>query len=399
MMNGRLTILSAVSASFLCLTTISCRSHKRAEADNDARARSQKGATPAETRSPGRGGTHEELRFEKASAGTPDSGPEAVHALNPFVSILHPTVDGIVENPVTFRFQGGGGIITVGLFVDGLPLQSSPIGIAKGSHIHDLAGVNMVRHLVMEGYGDKGTLLAVDELDFVPSEGFIPPPPGFNTFIIRTINDLTMFPRNGDFPYCWRECPGSMGMVRDTLYQGELMWEGEDSCFCSGHTLEVLLSAVRRWAAHHGLDDDEQFGDLTYRSLRGGDFYQHWQGYGVAEDASSAAALESAGVGYTVTEDMWDTALPGDFVNLTRTNGTGHAVIFIAWVKQDGAIAGIRYYGCSRKGDSCPDPEDVHNVAEVSGPSFKTEMFFGSGGQVLPEYLHIGHPVDPLIGY
>lgn len=332
-------------------------------------------------------------------AAGPEIAEKAVVSPATFVRILQPNADAVTSNPVTFAFETGPGISSVALFVDGLPLNYTPLPASARIHTKDFNGVNVVRHLVLEGYGEGGKLLATDEIDFVPSMGFIPPPPGFNQFVVQVINDVMRFPRDGSTPYCWRDCPGTMGLLHDAYYQGELVWGGDGTCFCTGHTLEILLAAIHLWVAHHGLDEAEQFADLTYESLHGGVFYQHWQGYGVTEEASSAIALEAVGAGHFLHPDNWDLALPGDFVNLSRINGTGHAVIFHSWVKDKGEIIGLRYYGCNRSGDSYPDPDQPGNVPGVSGPSFVTELFLEEGGRVLPRYLYVGRPLDPLIGY
>ena len=317
----------------------------------------------------------------------------------PFVEFLSPVDGEIAHNPVTFKFQAGNGVVTVALFADDFPLQSKPFDASTGIHEYDFTGVNVLRLVVAEGYSETGQLLAEDAVEFIASEGYLVEPEGFNAFVVRSINDWGQFPKNGTYPYCWKDCPDSMGMVHATTYLGELLWEGEGSCFCTGHTLEVFLDAIRLRQVEYGLGEDEQFGNLTWDSVHGGDFYQHWQGYGVATEASSANAFEEAEIGFNLYEEEWGQVLPGDFVNLSRTNGTGHAVIFISWVREGETIVGLRYYGCNSSADSHPDPNDPSLMSDVSGPSFQTEKFNDFGGKVIPAYLFIGHIVDPLTGF
>ncbi len=327
------------------------------------------------------------------------SNPASLPVPTPWVSIVEPTADAVVGNPVTFVFRAGGGIDKVALFVDGLPLQDKSFSPEAGGLVHEFKGVNLVRTLELEGYDQSGALAATDRVRFVPSSGFLPPPPGFNGFVVAVINDSLLYPRDGRYRYCWRECPGSMGMLHDVYYQGELLWEGDGTCYCTGHTLEVFLEAVRRWAAVRGVDETEPFGELDFDTLRGGEFYQHWQGYGVTQEASAAAAFESADIGFSLEPAAWEQAIPGDFANLSRANGTGHAVIFVSWVRERGEIVGLTYYGCNRSANSHPSRTDPANRRGISGPSFATERFLGRGGQVLPEFLFIGRVVDPLVGY
>lgn len=329
----------------------------------------------------------------------PPSDAYAPETAGPFVKILSPLDGEVAHNPVSFQFAAGNGVVKVAFFVDDFPLQSQALDAASGAFTYDFKGVNVLRHLVLEGYGEDGILAASDHLSFIPSEGFIPEPPGFNAYVVRAINDWTVYPKNGAYPYCWKECPGSMGVIHDVTYLDVLLWPGEGSCFCTGFTLELLFDAVRRWQGANGMDPIDPLHFLTVEAADGGEFYQYWQGYGVTTSASSADAFEAEEMGHHINPESWEDALPGDFVNLSRTDGTGHSVIFVEWVKEGGEIIGIRYFGCNSSGDSHPDPDDPNNVTGVSGPTFETEKFVSAGGKVIPSYLYIGHIVDPLVGH
>jgi hypothetical protein len=325
--------------------------------------------------------------------------PEVVTptVIEPRIELLSPANEEVVDNPVHFRYRTFGAVASVTLLVDEIPLNEKPLP-PVGELVYELRGVNVIRVVKAEAYNEHGELLAWEARSFVPSEGFVPIPPGFNRFVVQAINDISRYPRDGSTPYCWRKCPGSMGLIRDVYYMEEVLWPGEGSCFCTGHTLEIFLDAVHRWYAFHGLDPETPFGELLPDDVQGGDFYQQWQGYGISPEASAAAAFERAGIGYAIWSDSWDDARTGDFVNLSRDDATGHAVIFHSWVWEDGRRVGLRYYGCNGKGDSHPTDSDPGNK-RVSGPSFVSAKFHEFGGKVLPEYLFIGHVVDPMLGF
>ncbi|MBM4370385.1 MAG: hypothetical protein FJ098_01940 [Deltaproteobacteria bacterium] len=311
----------------------------------------------------------------------------------PTVTILAPADGILVPNPVTFEYLASPGVAAVAFYADGFPMRERPFP-PTDRYGYRFAGVNVLRQVELVGLDAGGREVARDEVAVLPSEGYLVEPTGFNRFVIRAINDWSLYPKDGRYPYCWRDCPGSVGMIHDVAYLGELRWHAGGHCVCTGHTLEVFLDAYRRWQAETGAPDDLPFGGLTRDQIRG-EFYQHWQGYGVARTASSADALESAGIGYNLYPEQWNEALPGDFLNISRSSGTGHAVIFIRWVTDDeDRIVGVRYYGCNRRGDSHPDPDDPHN-RRVSGPSFVTERFEGWGGSLLPDYVFLGRVLDP----
>ncbi len=317
------------------------------------------------------------------------------------VTILRPEEGSLVANPVNFEFQVTGSVQTVEFFCDGHALQDEPIQVGPGLQVHtyEFSGINEERTVDLLGYNATGQEIVSDDVAFTPAEGLLPEPPGFNGYVARAINDWSTYPKNGTYPYCWSyygdECGDMWGMIWGLWYVGEDIFPGGLDCFCSGHTLEVFFDAFERWQADNGEPITTPYGDLTVGSVDVGDFYQYWQGFGVATYASAADAFEDAGIGEHVYEEDWGDAQTGDFVNLSRDTGSGHSVIFVDWVWEGGNIAGLRYYGCNGSGDSNPDPDDPSNTSSNSGPSFVTEYFTGYGGSVLTNYLFIGHPYDP----
>jgi len=326
----------------------------------------------------------------------------------PYLFIVFPEEGDEVLNPVTFEFYGGGGVETVEFECDGWPLQQEPIPISEQQnawHTYSFSGVNFERTVVLKGFDEEGEWVVTDEVTFTPiQEGCsIPVQPGFNEYTVRAINDWSRFPKDGTYPYCWeyygQSCGATWGHIHDGYYATESMFPGGGDCFCSGHTLEIFLWAYRLWLAENGLSEDVLFeysgNVLSAGEVDVGHFYQRWQGFGVADYASSADAFEEAGIGANLYQGDWDDVLPGDYVNLSRNNGTGHAVIFVDWVWEGGQRAGLRYYGCNSSGDSCPDSGDPENTTGNSGPSFKTEYFSTHGGSVLTTYLFIGRVYLP----
>jgi hypothetical protein len=323
----------------------------------------------------------------------------------PWVAIDHPAEGEQAPEPVTFEFSAGGGVTDVAFFADAeeWPLQDAPFPVGDGIHTWDFSGVNYPRDVLLVGYDADGEPVAEDSVTFVPLDEScaLGPQPGFNEYTIRVINDWSRYPKDGTYPYCWGEawCGEMWGQIHDGSYGGELLFPGGGDCFCSGHTLEIFLAAYRLWQGDHGLAEDHLFqvgsSTLSLDAVDVGDFYQWWQGFGVASYASSAMAFETAGIGESIDEENWDEAVTGDYVNLSRSGGSGHAVIFVGWIEEGDQKVGLRYYGCNNSGASCPDPDDPLDTAGNSGPSYITEYFEGEGGTVLPEWLLIGRVFLP----
>jgi hypothetical protein len=322
---------------------------------------------------------------------------------DPWVDITSPTSGEVAENPVTFRYEVNslGAIDELVFSCEGNQLHADPIPVqgSTGSFEYDFRGVNYSRRVELTGYSASGQAVSQDAVSFIPDEGYLHEPGGFNSYVVRSINDTTLYPKDSTYPYCWSyygdDCGEIWGQVWGGWYLGAQLFPPSYDCFCSGHTLEIFLNAWERYQEDFDLEIWEGYGDLTVDSVDLGDFYQHWQGYGVASYASSAQALEDAGIGEQLPESRWDEATTGDFVNLSRSTGTGHAVIFVDWIMEGGQRAGLRYYGCNGSAESHPDPDDPDNAYGVSGPSFQSEYFTTHGGTVITSYLFIGHPFDP----
>jgi hypothetical protein len=302
---------------------------------------------------------------------------------------------------VTFSFETRGEVARVAFSCEGWPLHEEPLEVEPGvsSFIHDFSGVNYERTVDLEGFDADDTLLDTDRVRFTPAEGMLEDQPGFNHYIVEAINDGERYPKDSTWPYCWSyygdECGDMWGMIWGLWYLGEDLFPGGGDCFCTGHTLEIFFDAYERWQDENAASVLDPFGALEVDDVDRGAFYQHWQGYGVGDDASAADAFEYAGIGEKLPRSAWEDAMTGDFANISRSTGSGHSIIFVAWVRDDDEIVGLRYYGCNGSGDSRPDPDDPDNVRGVSGPSFVTEYFEGHGGTVLQSYVFIGHPYDP----
>ncbi|MBN1336878.1 MAG: hypothetical protein JXB39_13050 [Deltaproteobacteria bacterium] len=317
------------------------------------------------------------------------------------VRILFPSDGDVAENPVTFRYLTTEEAVTVAFSCEGWGLQETPIPVEAGSHAftYDFLGANRTRTVVLEGHDAEGRIVARDTVAFIPDEGWLPPETGFNRYVVEAINDTSLYPKDGTWPYCWShdgdDCGAAWGMIWGGAYLGMDLFPGGGDCFCSGHTLEIFLDAYERWQGQNDAPIDDPYGMLTVDDVDVGVFYQWWQGFGAGDFASAAQAFEVTGIGVLLQPDEWDTAVTGDFVNLSRSTGSGHSVILVDWVWQRDRIVGLRYYSCNGSGDSHPDPDDPDIQYEVSGPSFRTEWFEGYGGTVLPAYLFVGHPWDP----
>ncbi|MFM8980163.1 MAG: hypothetical protein ACKOSS_06850, partial [Planctomycetia bacterium] len=163
---------------------------------------------------------------------------------------------------------------------------------------------------------------------------------------------LRSYPTDGTHRYHWpKDEPGRpapwRGNARTLYLEGEVLSAGdpEGRCHCSGLTFEVFVQAWQ--AREREAGRPARVGRLDLAGLR--HLQQQW--FGSPEDLSTLrTALVENGLGVEV-HDL-EQARPGDFVQLWRHGGSGHAAIFLAWERAaDGSRAGLRYWSTQRSTD------------------------------------------------
>ena len=150
-----------------------------------------------------------------------------------------------------------------------------------------------------------------------------------------------------DFPY------GDHGIIPETGTPSKTM--------CVAAVMEIILTAMQLYEEDTG---DASVWDYlpmsSYRYLGAGDLKAHlWVNYGDIDSGGSADALRHFGMGVNVP---FERLMPGSVANINRTTGTGHAVVFLAFIDIDGTeydsypsgveIVGFKYY--SSQGSSTP---------------------------------------------
>jgi len=141
--------------------------------------------------------------------------------------------------------------------------------------------------------------------------------------------------------YIWE---GGSGAPRAIEFDGETILPAQKKgTYCSGFTFSVAMQS----AAGRGLLKGK-----TVEQIR--QFQKEW--YGVPKDAAErqcALAVERLGVGKHV-KDLAD-ARPGDFVQIWRTNKSGHSVVLVDWVREGDNIIGLRYRSSQKSTDGIGD--------------------------------------------
>lgn len=142
------------------------------------------------------------------------------------------------------------------------------------------------------------------------------------------------------------------GVPFDVVHKQVVILPKGDTVYCSGFTFAVAMKAAQA----RGLLENKSIPDVRA-------FQRNWYGSGGESELLSGPALEKLGIGRSVAQAD---ALPGDFMQLWRTTGTGHSTVFTGWLEENGKKTGVKY-----------------RSAQGPGVGDKQERFSDSGGSVI----------------
>jgi len=171
-------------------------------------------------------------------------------------------------------------------------------------------------------------------------DGFSIPAMDFNEYVLRI---LKSYPMDGTHRYYWPSHSTWIGITRDLFYRNALFAKGDPQgrCYCCGLTFEVFFRAYKRYCEERGWPFVIK--DFDIKQLRR--FQRQWFGSD-GNPKTLLHAIVSNGLGRKVELEE---AMPGDFVQFWRHNGSGHSVIFIAWIRDlSGKIIGLQYWSTQR---------------------------------------------------
>jgi hypothetical protein len=132
------------------------------------------------------------------------------------------------------------------------------------------------------------------------------------------------FPDGGGY-----EWNGS-GVPEDVRFNDKIILPKGKATYCSGFTFAVAMKA----AGERGLLKSKTTEQVQT-------FQKEWYGATKASGETQCAyAIEKLGIG---KPGAMKDAKPGDFLQLWRTNKSGHSVVFLEWVTEAGRPIGVKY--------------------------------------------------------
>lgn len=209
-----------------------------------------------------------------------------------------------------------------------------------------------------------------------------------NNYVLDVIK--TYSTGDGNHPYLLNnDFQNYNGVTEDLYYQGELILKanpnGDKSSHCTGITFEVFFKAMQNRNKALGVDINN-FNGMGKAELR--DFILTWYvALGSKDESNLAVAIEKYGLGNRIS-DM-EALRPGDFIDLSRENNSGHAVIFINWIREGNKIIGLKYWSSQGSTNGISYKEEYFNIRGSNGEKY---------GNVRMDNLHMVR-VNPIKEY
>lgn len=193
--------------------------------------------------------------------------------------------------------------------------------------------------------------------------------PGFNKFILKAIDivQATAPDGGGYFANIKAQPPETPIGYELKLFGKSLFKPQRKTSFCSGATYAVFIEALNMIYADSTKElDFERFEAFRMEELDGKrredgvKFWGKWNddGYG-----NHYAMVQYSKIGTRISPEE---ALPGDFVNISWTNGGGHSTVFLGWYIDEKGEKRLMYFSSQKSTNGLADQGvKISNIKEL----------------------------------
>ena len=184
-----------------------------------------------------------------------------------------------------------------------------------------------------------------------------------NNYVLDVIKTYNL--EEGSYPYLLNnDYENYNGVTEDIYYKGELILKAHPSkrkySHCTGITFEVFFKAMQSRNQANGIDVNDF--NLTWYVAKG-----------PKSESNLAVAIEKYGLGNRITN--LEEVAPGDFIDLSRENNTGHAVIFIDWIREGNRIIGLKHWSSQQSTEGISYKKEYFNVRDSNGKKYGNVIF------------------------
>jgi chitodextrinase len=174
------------------------------------------------------------------------------------------------------------------------------------------------------------------------------------------------------------------GVTQDIVYNGTTLLkanpDGSKSSHCVGLTFEVFFKAMQARNSDAGISK-ENFNDISYEDMT--DFMLTWYaalGTPKSQGNQLAGAIEKYGFGTRITN--LEEARTGDFVDFERTTSTGHAAVFMNWIRDNNNIIGFKYWSSNVSTNGINYKEEYFSDSVTAGIVDRSQLYIGRVGSL-----------------
>lgn len=209
-----------------------------------------------------------------------------------------------------------------------------------------------------------------------------------NQYVLDVISTYSL--KDGAYPYLLNnDFKNYNGVTEDIYYNGQLILKanpaGDKASNCTGITFEVFFKAMQKRNKELGIPVDD-FNGMSKDELF--DMALTWfVANGAKSQSNLAVALEKYGLGTRIND--LEKVRPGDFIDLSRENNSGHTAIFINWIREGEKIIGLKFWSSQGSTDGISYKEEYFNIRDKNGNKY---------GGVRMDNLHIAR-VSPVSEY
>lgn len=209
-----------------------------------------------------------------------------------------------------------------------------------------------------------------------------------NQYVLDVISTYSL--KDGAYPYLLNnDFKNYNGVTEDIYYNGQLILKanpaGDKASNCTGITFEVFFKAMQKRNKELGIPVDD-FNGMSKDELF--DMALTWfVANGSKSQSNLAVALEKYGLGTRIND--LEKVRPGDFIDLSRENNSGHTAIFINWIREGEKIIGLKFWSSQGSTDGISYKEEYFNIRDKNGNKY---------GGVRMDNLHIAR-VSPVSEY